>query len=93
MHMTHCYCLAVESGFFSDVICLFACSLPRNYQTYLSDCDNSSLSEGVVTESMNKEMKIEDDIPKEVLSSTSLTSHDSHKAQGANRDIKVIMES
>ena len=62
MYMTHCYCLAVESGFFSDMICLFASSFSRNYHTYLSDCDNSILLEGVVTESENKAMKIEDDI-------------------------------
>ena len=74
------------------MIRLFACSFPRNYQTYLSIGDYSSLFEGVVTESENKEMKIEDDIPKEILSSTSLTSHDSHKAQEADRDIEFIME-
>ena len=62
--------------FYRDVICFFACGFPRNYQTYLSIGDHSSLFEGVVTESENKEMKIEDDIPKEVLSRTSLTSYD-----------------
>ena len=40
----------------------------------------------------NKEMTINEDIPKEVLSSTALTSQDWHKAPQADRDIRFISE-
>ena len=37
-------------------------------------------------------MSIEEDISEEVLVSTALTSHDWHKAQVADRDIRFILE-
>ena len=61
-------------------------------QTVVAERDSTSLFEGVVTNSENTEMNIGDDIPKEVLSSTALTSHDWHKAQQTDRNIKFIIE-
>ena len=61
-------------------------------QTVIAERDSTSLFEGIVTESENTEMGIEEDIPEEVLSSTALTSHDWHKAQQADRDIRFIIE-
>ena len=61
-------------------------------QTVIAERDSTSLFEGIVTESENTEMSIEEDIPEEVLSSTALTSHDWHKAQQADRDIRFIIE-
>ena len=53
---------------------------------------NTSLFEGIDTESENTEMNIEKYIPKEILSSTALTSHDWHNAQEPDRDIRFISE-
>ena len=49
-------------------------------KTVIAERDSTSLFEGIVTESKNTEMSIEEDIPEEVLSSTAVTSHDWHNA-------------
>ena len=56
-------------------------------QAVIAKWDNTSMFERIVTKSENIEMNIEEDIPKEVLFSTALTSLDRHKAQQADRDI------
>ena len=61
-------------------------------QTVIAERDSTTLFEGIVTESESIEMSIEEEIPEAVLSSTALTSHDWHKAQQADRDIKLIIE-
>ena len=53
---------------------------------------NTSLFEGIVTESENTEMNKDEDILKEVLSSTALTSHDWYNAQESDGDIRFISE-